>query len=299
MIIDYIYIVMSKHILMLAPTITAMNSEHLSRVNLGTGNVLFQVATTYGLSKTYSRTPDFSYLQKYCDKIRSLFHYDHGDTLYRNCRAAPPTKYSYLVGENAREKTYSFSAIQNIVSNPGVNILLEGYFEYPPYFNEYREDILAMFAPDAKSQLSIDTMYPELKTENVIAVHIRTGKDANVRSTMEYYKRAISYMNERVSDPIYFVFSDGPVDIDNLGVRVRYIRGNFDYIDLWTMSQCKHNIITYSTFSWWGAYLNRSPEKIVTYPSSAMVYIRAQNGESESTLHTNYFLSAVQIVDTD
>lgn len=111
---------------------------------------------------------------------------------------------------------------------------------------------------------------------NSVAIHIRRGDyltdNVNV-VPMEYYYRAIGKMEECVSEPHYYVFSD---DIayakEHFGDENKYtiVDGNsgmFSFRDMQLMSMCKHNIITNSTFSFWAAFLNRNNEKIVIGPN--------------------------------
>ena len=113
-----------------------------------------------------------------------------------------------------------------------------------------------------------------------MSLHIRRG-DYTKPSTQslhglcnaEYYAKSIAYIAERVENPVFFIFSD---DIDwakenmKTGYEQYYIDFNDasqNHEDLRLMSNCKHHIVANSTFSWWGAWLDPNPIKIVTIPS--------------------------------
>lgn len=89
-----------------------------------------------------------------------------------------------------------------------------------------------------------------------------------------YFKKAVNYIKMRVQAPYFFLFSDDLTwcskNLDALGlsendniVFVDANSGENSYRDMQLMSYCKHNIITKSSFGWWGSFLNRNPEKIV------------------------------------
>lgn len=280
---------------MLSPVVTAYDSPYLSKKNLGTGNVLFQIASVYGLAKQFNRGYDFTKVMDYCQKIETLFGHKHGYTLYRNCYSVP-TVYSESVQETVLKDICP--AIVAKVADTSSPLIINAHLEDARYFHDYRNDILEMFKPDAMSQRYIDTQYPELKTRNVVGIHFRLEYEAMFSPKKSYYAKAIQYMKENVANPLFFVFSDGEPDMSEFDVEYKLVKDNPDYIDLWTMSQCKHVSIGGSTFSWWGTYLNRNSDKIVTYPKSVLQTIQGMNGRKEHDLHTNYFLGGVQIDDT-
>jgi hypothetical protein len=108
---------------------------------------------------------------------------------------------------------------------------------------------------------------------------------------VDYYDRCVKRLTERVKDPHFFVFSDDPQwSRDNLkleypAVYVDHNDMEHGHEDLRLMSQCKHNIIANSTFSWWGAWLNNNRDKVVFAPKKW--FVRA-NKNSDDIVPLNW-----------
>ena len=90
----------------------------------------------------------------------------------------------------------------------------------------------------------------------------------------KYYRQAIEQIKDRVDNPIFYVFSNEPSWCDSFMKEFRvnfkivnWNQGKDSYQDMYLMTQCKHNIIANSTFSWWGAWLNNNTDKIIVAPS--------------------------------
>ncbi len=159
------------------------------------------------------------------------------------------------------------------------NSYLDGYFQCEKYFKDIREIILKQFTINQ----DISNYTKEIKnkiqnSQNSCSLHIRRGDFVNSTNInihgacdIEYYKKAIQYLEEKVVNINYFIFSD---DIEwvkeNLAIQnAIYIDSKEKRIpheDIYLMSLCKNNIIANSSFSWWGAWINRNENKIVIAP---------------------------------
>ena len=111
---------------------------------------------------------------------------------------------------------------------------------------------------------------------NSISIHIRRGDYISIKKNtdifnicnMDYYFSAIEFIENKVIEPQYFVFSD---DIEwaktnFIGSKFIFIEGNSPTVDMFLMSLCKHNIIANSTFSWWAAWFNKNSKKEIICP---------------------------------
>jgi hypothetical protein len=119
----------------------------------------------------------------------------------------------------------------------------------------------------------------KMKKENSVAIHFRKGADYLKHDLflntcpVEYYKKAIDLIKSKVENPVFYVFTDNPQWVKEHFNDMKYtlVDGNppigwGNHFDMQLMSCCKHNIIANSTYSWWGAYLNPNPNKIVIDP---------------------------------
>jgi hypothetical protein len=148
-----------------------------------------------------------------------------------------------------------------------------GFFLKLNYYDEIKRILQKEFTLKNKITLP-NELKKILREDNTVSIHIRRGDYLRLNrdiSQKDYYGKALSVINNIIYKPTYLVFSD---DIEwvrhNLHFegKVIYVSnlGFQDYEEMMIMKHCKHNIIANSTFSYWAAYLNSNPNKIVICP---------------------------------
>lgn len=155
---------------------------------------------------------------------------------------------------------------------------LMGYWQSEKYFQGVAPTIRADFAFRSPLAGRNEALANDILGLNAVSLHVRRGDYVNDRTTaathgvcsLDYYRKAIQYMEDRVDNPVVFVFSDDMPWVRQhlaLPLPVRYVEHNERaYDDMHLMSLCKHHVIANSSFSWWGAWLNPAPRKIVVAP---------------------------------
>jgi hypothetical protein len=248
----------------LSPYITARGSPYLSEKNTGLGNVLFQIASTYGLAKKTGRIAIWNNVNEYGNTLKTRFGFNHKDTIFRHFMS----KTEGLVFEGKclndgygkyDETLYPFLKLSD------KNIVIVGYLENTKYFDEYKDEIKQLFSPDEDSLKTIKLTYPILfdSSYTTIGIHFRGNEYLHLegKPKFDYLKRIILHLKATISNPVFLIFSD---DMDEFDFSVLddtyYIKmgSKEDYIDLWAFSLCKHAILSHSTFAFWGAYLNKN-----------------------------------------
>ena len=171
--------------------------------------------------------------------------------------------------------------IPTLLEPDGKRLFLLGYWQTEYYFSDIRNEILHVFHFN-ETLLSSNTeiMKSDIMSCESVSIHVRRGDYLSEENkdmyggicTAEYYQKAINLILEKLQTPIFYVFSNDMdwvrknLDVPN-PVFVDFNQGVDSWQDMFLMSQCKHNIIANSSFSWWGAWLNQNPTKIVISPS--------------------------------
>lgn len=160
------------------------------------------------------------------------------------------------------------------------NSYIEGYWVSEKYFKDIESIIRNEFTFKDKPDTINHKIIERIQRCNSISIHVRRGDYVSVKRThechgvcdLDYYKKAIKLISLRVKKPHFFIFSDDPqwakqnLHLEFPCVYVDHNVGKKDYEDMRLMSECKHNIIANSSFSWWGAWLNQNKNKIIIAP---------------------------------
>lgn len=160
------------------------------------------------------------------------------------------------------------------------NVCLFGYWVSERYFFDIEETIRDEFRFRAAPSPSNAARMNQLRSCESVAVHVRRGDYASNPALTkihglcgpDYYSRAADAITARTPDPVFFLFSDDldwakeKLKLPGETVVVDDNRGDASAQDLRLMSAARHNIIANSGFSWWAAWLNPNPQKIVVAP---------------------------------
>jgi hypothetical protein len=159
------------------------------------------------------------------------------------------------------------------------NAYLVGYWQSEKYFADYVNKIREDFTFKLPLSSENSKIADQVLNVNAVSLHVRRGDYVSDSKnsfigvcSLDYYQKAIAYIKSVVDSPVLYIFSDD-IDwvktnlvLDSPSVFVSHNQGAESYNDMRLMSMCQHHIIANSSFSWWGAWLNAHPEKIVIAP---------------------------------
>lgn len=158
---------------------------------------------------------------------------------------------------------------------------LIGFWQSERYFKEYSTQIRDDFKFKIPLSLQNQELADEIDSSTSVSIHVRRADYVSNPDTfkkhgacsLDFYHNAVKYIAEKTLCPRFYIFSDDcewvrkNLELDFPVVFVQHNKGRESYNDMRLMSMCRHNIIANSTFSWWGAWLNNFPEKIVIAPA--------------------------------
>jgi hypothetical protein len=181
----------------------------------------------------------------------------------------------YLGNSFFKEKTkFVYNKEIDSVSD---NTYLYGYFQTEKYFNNLRNDLLKYFNLVNIMDEPNSSLIAQMKNQNSVSIHVRRGdytnSPFNLLNLQNYYLKAIKLIQEKIDSPFFYIFTNDykwvEENFTSLNINKSIVDINTDnqsFLDMILMSNCKHNICANSSFSWWGAWLNTNPVKVVITP---------------------------------
>ncbi len=251
------------------------------KIKGGLGNQMFQYAFFLALKRRHPFSLFLFDLEEslYCHSGYQLDKVTHAHTLKSGRWYVRINKHFPKILKQFRKinQTNSLEYKEKYLKHTFIPTRYDGYWQSEKYFlyiaNKVRRSF--QFRENLLNEQS-KKLASYINGNEFVSIHIRRGDYTNLTDyfglcDIEYYKKAINYIQKHTSSPKFIFFSDDiPWVKDNLknddAIYVDWNQGKDCWQDMYLMSLCKHNIIANSSFSWWGAWLNNNPQKIVIAP---------------------------------
>lgn len=279
----------------------------------GLGNQLFQLVTTIAYALRNNKNFWFLYVEKYLSNAceRKSYWKTFFSSLEKDIYETPPVFIENIKGFNYIEKGFEYANIPNINNS---NICLNGYFQSYKYFLDEFEIINKMLEIEKKRNIIIERF--KKQNENIllfdfskcVSIHFRMGDYKKYPlihpiCTEKYYINSLDFICEKsksndISFVLYFHENqlDEPEDIiavhkiintlEKKHPNILFIEvdnsGYCDWEQMILMSCCSNNIISNSTFSWWGAFINwffLNRSTIINKDNSTLLWLLDLNNE--------------------
>lgn len=240
---------------------TINNVTFTSHMMGGLGNQMFQMA--HAISQSWKHDSDCFFLKKSETPGDGKQPNNYINNIYKNFKFSDDDKFDLLIREN-----HFNDAKINIIPNKSIKFW--GYFQSSKNFLGYDEKIKSIFEPDLDFIKKIKSKFPQLNG-NTTSLHIRRGDYLSITNILPIIdKTYFDFCLKEIGDyGQIFIFTNDKEWVKN---NIKYensiiVTDLEDYEELWMMSLCTNNILSNSSFSWWGGFLNKNTNKKVMVPS--------------------------------
>jgi hypothetical protein len=167
---------------------------------------------------------------------------------------------------------------QKKIKNFNINksLYLFGYFQSEKYFYENKDLITKELMPTTPKDKIFLEIKKKIKKKNAISIGVRMYEDlpSNIHykfgglTPVNFYKNAIRLICNKITDPIFFLFSTKNSNLEKLFLEIPQLKNYKNFFiteennfkgakkNLWLMSHCRNHIISNSSLYWWGAYFS-------------------------------------------
>jgi len=253
----------------------------------GLGNQLFQIFATMSIAITTNKEFIFPYSEMLTTGIprqtywKTLLDRLINYTTYKNAESDNSYIFSLPhVGESGFEYDELVGIRINFEKSP---LCLHGYFQSYKYFEKQYETITNIIGLREKQESILEKT--RIIVKNTVSLHFRLGDYVSKQNyhpvmSVKYYMNGLTRIIDELGiDTFRVVYFGEKDDEPTINISIQVLAKKFPYLEFvkadleedWEqmllMSVCSHNIIANSSFSWWGAYFNKNPDKIVCYPS--------------------------------